>query len=253
MKIISVANLKGGVGKTTITANLAGPLLERGARVLLFDLDHQTNLTSVYANPDYDPDEGPGISRGLMNGIDFQKLIHETPTPNLFIVPGDFDLVLLDSHFANNLNATFYLAERLEELEGFDYVLIDTPPYLGVATRMALVASTGYLVPLDADVFAYKGLQRLEDEVEQIRKRVNRNLRCLGYVLNKVQGGRTLIEENIRRFRERLGEQLLKTELRLSVKYAEARTHRLPVTHHPATKGTEWAELYRELVKEIDL
>lgn len=250
MNIISIGNLKGGVGKTTICSNLAGALVERGRRVLLVDLDKQTNLTSTYAREDYNSDEGPGVYRALVNGLGFEEMIQETEIENLSLLPGEWDLILLDSQLANDPNAPYELADRLQQLD-FDYVLIDTPPDLRLETRMALIASHGYLVPVNPDEYSYKGIVMLEREVERLRKKINPNIRCLGYVLNQVQSNRNLIDQNVALYRERFGERILQTEIKLSIKYPEARTHGLPITHYQPK--SEWAERIRELTNEIDI
>jgi chromosome partitioning protein len=251
MKIITVTNLKGGVGKTTVLQNLAGVLLERGSRVLLVDLDKQTNLTATYAKSGYSTDDGPGIYQALKDEIPFKDILQETHIPKLALLPGEWDLIFADKIMANDPNVYYQLRDGLLSLNTFDYVLLDTPPDLRLETRLALFASSGYLVPIDADEYSYKGIVMLEREVQNLRKKLNPNLRLLGYVFNKIQPTRTHTQDNIQSYRKRFGDSILKTELRQSIRYAEARGLRLPITHHAAS--SEWAELYRQLANEIDL
>jgi len=262
MRITTITNLKGGTGKSTLTTNLPGVLLERGKRVLLVDLDKQASLTSTFTSPEtYNPDNGPGMYQALMNGKSFREIIQhvEIPCPGpgdrvdtLALLPAEWDLILLDKNLSNDPNAMFDLADRLEELSGdYDNCLIDTPPDLRLETRMALAASHDYLTPINPDELAVKGIMMLELEAEKLRRKINPKLRFLGYVFNAVQTNRRHMEENIREYRERLGDRILKTEIRQSIKYAEARSEQKPITHYQPK--SEWADLIRQLAQEIDL
>lgn len=252
MKIIAIANLKGGVGKTTITHNLAGVLAERGKRVLLIDMDHQANLTSIYAGALGDHENNGVLLKTLVAKTPISDIIVPTGIDRVALVPADLDLALIDAQFAADLNAHFLLADLLEtQSKNFQYALIDCPPNLGLGTRMALVAAHEYLVPLDAHHFSFKGAQRLEGVVSDVRKRANRKLRCAGYVMNRVHPRRKLSDENIDLFKERFGEDLFSTQIRESVKYQEASTSGVPITSYQPT--SEWAELFRELANELHL
>jgi chromosome partitioning protein len=252
MNVIAIANLKGGVGKTTITHNLAGALAERRKRVLLIDMDHQANLSSIYAGSEDDVEETGGIARALFDHTPLTSAIRPTGMPGVSIVPADLDLALLDSRFANSLDAHFHLGELLTaEKDHFDYTLIDCPPNLGLGTRMALVAASSYLVPLDAHRFSYKGSQRLQDLVADIRRRSNPELRFLGYLLNRIHARRKLTEGNIDLFREHFGSDLLKTQIKESIKFQEASTAGSPITAYAPT--SDCADIFRNLTKELHI
>lgn len=252
MNIISIANLKGGVGKTTITQNLAGVLQEEGHRVLLIDMDHQANLTAVFENGDAPFAEGASIARVLLGGAALASVIQPTKIDRVFVVPADLDLAFLDNKLGSNINAPFRLVEALAGQERqFSHVLIDCPPHLGLATWMALVASHAYLVPVDAHHFSYQGARRLEEVVAEIRKRANRDLRFLGYVLNRLQLRRKITESYVEQFKEQFGAALLGTQIRESVKYQEASSEGLPITSY--LPNSEPADIFRSLAKEIGL
>ena len=139
MKIIAIANLKGGVGKTTVTHNLAGVLSERSRRALLVDMDPQANLSSIY-NTGWSDDNGK-LLQVLSGNVPLEHVVHPTGIDGVSVVASDLDLALLDSHFSNDLNAHFQLADLLEKVgSNYDYALIDCPPNLNLGTRMALVA-----------------------------------------------------------------------------------------------------------------
>jgi chromosome partitioning protein len=252
MKIISIANLKGGVGKTTITQNLAGVLQERGLRVLLLDMDHQANLTAVFENGEAPFERDATISRVLLGGATLSAVIQKTKVPGISLAPADLDLAFLDNRLGTNINAPFRLVEALAGQDRqFDYTLIDCPPHLGLATWMALVASHAYLVPVDAHHFSYQGALRLEEVVTEIRKRANRELRFLGYVLNRLQVRRKITESYVEQFKEQFGTKLLETQIRESVKYQEASSEGLPITTYLPTSDP--ADVFRSLAKEIGL
>lgn len=252
MKIISIANLKGGVGKTTITQNLAGVLQEQGHRVLLIDMDHQANLTAVFENGEAPFEQDATIARVLLGGALLSSVIQPTKVAHISLAPADLDLAFLDNKLGTNINAPFRLVEALAgQDKHFDYTLIDCPPHLGLATWMALVASHAYLVPLDAHHFSYQGALRLEEVVTEIRKRANRELRFLGYVLNRLQLRRKIAESYVEHFKEQFGPKLLGTQIRESVRYQEASSEGLPITTYLPT--SEPAEVFRSLAKEIGL
>ena len=251
MKRIAILNFKGGVGKTTLTHNLAGVLAERGRRVLLVDMDHQANLTAACFPEGFDDDRKPGIGRALLNQEPVAGHILATPVEGISLIPADFEVVNLDSKLSTDVNAPYYLADLLDQAKAFDYAFIDCPPWPGLANQMALIATHHYIVPLDPHAWSLLGAQRIEDEAKKIRKRANAKLRLAGYVLNKVQANRNLIKENTATFREHFGKQIRNTEVKLSIKYAEAATTGKPITHYQPS--SEQAAVFRELVKELDL
>lgn len=252
MRIVAVANLKGGVGKTTITHNLAGVLAERGSRVLLVDLDHQANLSSIYIPNLTESQEDGGLTRALFEHVPLSEVIRKTGVERIAIAPADLDLNLMDVRFNQDLDAHFLLADLLRSEDGyFDYALIDCPPHLGMAVRMALVAAHAYLIPLTADYWGYRGSQRIQDVVGKTRARANQDLKFLGYVASKIQPRTRIGQQMLDFFRDNLGDELAATHIRESVKYREAAEAGLPITTYLPT--SDQAEDFRKLANDIDL
>ena len=251
MKIVSIANLKGGVAKTTITHNLAGVLSEQGKRVLLVDMDYQSNLTALFEGDDA-RFENSNIARVLFDQMPLSDAIQNTNLKGVAILAADIDLALLDSRFANDLNAHFLLAEILDPQKNrFDHVLIDCPPNLLLGTRMALVASQGYLVPVGADRFSLRAAMHVQDVVANIRKRANPKLELLGILLTRIPTRRRVTEDYIELFKKQFGPQLLNTQIKETIKFQEAATAAEPITTYLPT--SEAAEIFRALAQEIHL
>ncbi|MBZ5639209.1 MAG: ParA family protein [Acidobacteriia bacterium] len=251
MKVLSITNLKGGVAKTTIAYNLAGVLAERGKRVLLIDMDYQANLTTLFEGEEPRFETGANIAKVLLESLPLSQAIYESGIPNVWLVPADIDLSLLDARYQSDLNAHFLLAELLEiERERFDYVLIDCPPHLFLGTRMALVASDGYLVPVAADRFSLRAAMHVLQVAENIRKRANRDLQLLGIVMTRVMR-RRVSDQYLEIFREHFNSKLLTTQIKERTVIQEAATHGSPISVFEP-KG-EAAEMFRSLANEIHL
>jgi ATPases involved in chromosome partitioning len=251
MKILSITNLKGGVAKTTITYNLGGVLAERQKRVLLIDMDYQANLTTLFEGEESRFDGGPNIARVLLESLPLSQAIQETSVPFVSIVPADIDLALVDSRFQSDLNAHFLLAELLDSVrDRFDYVLIDCPPNLLLGTRMALVASNAYLVPVGADRFSLRAALHVQQVADNIRKRANRDLKLLGIVMTRIQR-RRITQDYVDLFKTQFNSKLLDTQIKERTSIQESATQGQPITmFEPRGEG---AEMFRSLANEIHL
>jgi chromosome partitioning protein len=251
MKVLSITNLKGGVAKTTIAYNLGAVLAERKNRVLLIDMDYQANLTTLFEGDEPRFEGGPNIARVLLESLPLSQAIHDTSTPLVSIVPADIDLALVDSRFQNDLNAHFLLAELLDSLrDQFDYVVIDCPPNLLLGTRMALVASDAYLVPVGADRFSLRAALHVQQVADNIRKRANRDLKLLGLVMTRIQR-RRVTKDYVDLFKDQFNSKLLATQIKERTSIQEAATQGQPITtFEPRGEG---ANLFRALADEIRL
>ena len=244
-RVIAFANQKGGVAKTTSTLNLAVALVEKGHRVLAIDLDPQGNLTmSQGLNPDV-------IERSM-----YDVLVHRLPIEQI-LHKGEVDLAVSSIDLAGAELALSSMIGRERALEKallpmkseYDFLLIDTPPSLGLLTINALVASDGVIVPVQCEYLSLRGLVQLENTLSMIREYLNPDVAIEG-ILPTMFDGRTLhSREAVEILRENFGELVFKTWIRKTVRYAEAPVKGTSILKYDPT-GTA-AEAYRDLAKEV--
>jgi chromosome partitioning protein len=252
--VIAVANQKGGVGKTTTTANLGAALALRGRRVLLVDLDPQGNLTSAFglekdaqqtvAESLLDrrvPLPVVSVANGSTGGLEFSE--------PLAVVPAAVGLASAEAQLMNKLGRELRLRDQLLNMhERYDYIMIDTPPSLGVLTINALVAASKVIIPTEARFFSLQGLQMLEESIEEILY-LNPRLEVLGILLSKMD--RRLKEERqvANYLRTRWGVRVFATEVGTNSKILEAGSAGTSVFHYI---GAEKAvEMYLALADEV--
>jgi chromosome partitioning protein len=244
-RVISFANQKGGVAKTTTTLNLGVAFAEQGLKVLLIDLDPQGNLTmSQGMNPD-------SIERSM-----FDVLVHRLPLQEV-IHHAEADLAVSSIDLAGAELALSSMIGRERALEkalavvkdGYDYVLIDTPPSLGLLTINALVASNGVIVPVQCEYLSLRGLVQLENTLSMIRENLNPHVEIEG-ILPTMYDSRTLhSREAVEILQENFGDLVFDTKIRKTVRYAEAPVKGTSVLKYDPSGSA--AEAYRELAKEV--
>ena len=246
--VIAVANQKGGVGKTTTTANLGASLALRGQRVLLVDLDPQGNLTSAFG---LDKTSERTVAEAL---LDRKVPLPVVPVENgsfgcLDVAPSSLALASAEAALMNKLGRELRLRDQLAALEpSYTHILIDTPPSLGLLTINALVAATRVIVPTEARFFSLQGLQMLEESIEEILY-LNPRLKVLGIMLSKLD--RRLREERqvAEYLRKRWGTLVFETEVGTNSKILEAGSAGTSVFRYA---GAERAvEVYLALAEEV--
>ena len=244
-RVIALANQKGGVAKTTTTLNLGVALHEMGHRVLLVDLDPQGNLTmSQGLNPDV-------IERSM-----FDVLVHKVPISEV-IEPREVDLAVASIDLAGAELALSALIGRERALEkalvevrsSYDFVLVDTPPSLGLLTINAFVAATGVIVPVQCEYLSLRGLVQLENTLAMVRENLNPNVGVEGIVPTMFDGRTLHSREAIEILEENFGDLVYRTRIRKTVRYAEAPVKGSSVLKYDPTGAA--AEAYRELAREI--
>jgi chromosome partitioning protein len=244
-QVIALANQKGGVAKTTTTLNLGVALAERGKRVLAIDLDPQSNLTMSQG---IDPDE---LERSM-----FDVLVHKTPIEDI-IIPREIDLAVASIDLAGAELAMSSMIGRERALQKailplrstYDYVLVDTPPSLGLLTINALTASDSVIVPVQCEYLSLRGLIQLENTLSMIRENLNPDVRIRG-ILPTMFDGRTLhSREAVEILQENFGNLVFDTRIRKTIRYAEAPVKGTSVLKYDSN-GTA-ARAYRDLAQEV--
>ena len=250
MKIVAIANQKGGVGKTTTAVNLGSGLAELGQRILLIDLDPQANATSSFG---LQAVEQTSLYEPLLGGASITERIFPTRSDALFIVPADIDLAGVEVEIARMPDHLTRLAETLKPLhtdETFDFVLLDCPPSLGILMSNALAAADELLTPIQCEYFALEGLVKIVRLVEQVRDSgANARLELGGIVMTMFDGRTNLSEQVVAEVRQHFGERVYETVIPRSVRLSEAPSFGKSILEY-APNGPA-AIAYRALAKRI--
>ena len=244
-RVIAFANQKGGVAKTTTTLNLGVALGERGKRVLLIDLDPQGNLTmSQGMNPD-------AIERSM-----FDVLVHRVPisdvihTVEVDIAVASIDLAGAELALSALIGRERALEKALVEVrDRYDYILLDTPPSLGLLTINAFVAANGVIVPVQCEYLSLRGLVQLENTLAMVRENLNPDVRVEGIVPTMYDGRTLHAREAIEILEEHFGDLVFETRIRKTVRYAEAPVKGSSVLRYEPSGPA--AQAYRDLAKEV--
>src|ERR671926_528347 len=244
-RVIAFANQKGGVAKTTTTLNLGVALAEQGLRVLAVDLDPQGNLTMSQG---WNPDE---IDRSM-----FDVLVHRLPiteivrSNELDVAVSSIDLAGAELALASMIGRERTLEKALMPVrESYDFVLIDTPPSLGLLTINALVASDGVIVPVQCEYLSLRGLVQLENTLSMIRENLNPNVGIQGILATMFDRRLLHSREAVEILEENFGDLVFDTKIRKTIRYAEAPVKGSSVLKYDPSGNA--AEAYRELAKEV--
>jgi chromosome partitioning protein len=250
LRIISLANQKGGTGKTTASVNIAAMLAKKKKKTLVIDLDPQSNATMALIDP-LEVDTKRSVGPLLMGDVKFSDvLLQSSYLPYLYLLPATLELSITEIDLTRWSTGGTLLQKRLKEAKDFDYVICDCPPNFGVLTSNGLSASDHMIVPLEPETFAVSGLQMLMTNiVPKILKLVNPDLRLLGILLCRVNPVR-ILTANVRGEIKRLYKDLLfETEIPVDVRLPESQEFHKPVIAYQSWSRS--AEAYTNLVEEI--
>lgn len=247
-KVISIANQKGGVGKTTTSVNLGACLAYIGKKVLLIDIDPQGNATS-----------GSGIDKGdvqnciydvLVDDMEIKKVIKQTAVENLFAVPATIQLAGAEVELVPTISREVRLKRAVDQVKDeYDYILIDCPPSLGLLTLNALTASDSVIIPVQCEYYALEGLSQLLNTVRLVQKHLNNQLMIEGVLLTMLDARTNLGLQVIQEVKKYFQNKVYKTIIPRNIRLSEAPSHGEPIiVYDPKSRG---AEVYLDLAKEV--
>ena len=247
-RIISIANQKGGVGKTTTSVNLSACLAFLGRKVLLIDTDPQGNTTSGVG---INKDEIKGcIYDVLIDDINVYDVVRPTKVENLFIVPATISLAGAEIELVSTISREVRLKHALQHIKlDYDYIIIDCPPSLGLLTINALTASDAILIPVQCEYYALEGLSQLLSTIRLVQKHLNSDLVIDGVLLTMFDARTNLGTQVIGEVKKYFQDKVYRSIIPRNVRLSEAPSHGEPIIIYDAkSKG---AELYLELAKEV--
>ncbi|HSL61637.1 MAG TPA: AAA family ATPase [Desulfotignum sp.] len=249
-QIISIANQKGGVGKTTTAVNLSAALAVLGKKILLVDCDSQANATTALGVDK--PELDASLYHGLIGEADIQDLLLSTMLPNLTLLPANVDLIGFEIEMVSVPKREARLKQLLAPVaDRFDYIFIDCPPALSLLTLNAFVAAHFVLIPLQSEFFALEGLGQLLDTVKRVKSSFNPGLKIKGILLTMFDRRTNLAQNVMTDARQHFKDLVFKTKIPRNVKLGEAPSYGLPVLlYDRQSQGAiEYMAFARELLK----
>ncbi len=248
IRIVAVANQKGGVGKTTTAVNVASSLARLGERVLLVDTDPQGNATSGLGVAS--DGAGLGIYDVLLRGVPVERCWRGTSVANLFVLPASAQLIGAEMELAGVAGRESILQREIRRVAGsFGMVLVDCPPSLGLLTLNALVAAEGVLVPVQCEYYALEGLAQLVGAVRRVQESWNPELELLAVLLTMFDGRTNLAFQVAEEVKRAFRGKVLRSVVPRNVRLSEAPSHGVPIDVYDAK--SRGASVYRDVAEEV--
>lgn len=246
-KVVSIANQKGGVGKTTTAINLSTVLAKRNKKVLLIDADPQGNATSGFG---ISKEQKFSLYDVLIEDIEIENTLQKTKIKNLDICPSNINLAGAEVQLVSIENREFRLKNQIEEIKSkYDYIIIDCPPSLGLVTLNAFTASDSVLIPVQCEYYALEGLGQLMNTINLVRRITNKGLQIEGALLTMYDSRTNLANQVAAEVRKYFDNKVYKNIIPRNVKLSEAPSYGMPITlYDPHSKG---AKSYEKFTKEF--
>lgn len=246
-RIISIANQKGGVGKTTTAVNVSAILAKRGKKVMLIDADPQGNASSGLG---LEKETENSLYDVLINDVDLESTLQDTNIKTLKVCPSNMNLAGAEVELVSQMSREQRLKEKLDVIkDNFDFIIIDCPPSLGLITLNAFTASDSVLIPVQCEYFALEGLGQLLNTINLVKKHLNKSLEVEGAVLTMYDMRTNLSNQVVKEVKRYFEDKVYKTVIPRNIKLSEAPSYGMPITlYDPKSKG---ARAYEKLAREI--
>ena len=246
-KIVSIANQKGGVGKTTTSINLSTILAKKGKKVLMIDADPQGNASSGVG---VDKEVEESVYDILIGDTEIKDVVIKTNIKNLYVCPSNINLAGAEVELVSVMSREYRLKEKVDEVKDeYDYIIIDCPPSLGLITLNAFTASDSVLIPVQCEYYALEGLGQLINTINLVKKHLNKNIDIEGALLTMYDARTNLSNQVVKEVKKYFNDKVYKNVIPRNVKLSEAPSYGMPISiYDPRSKG---AKSYEKFVKEF--